>query len=236
MALTDNIVAYWKLDEASGNATDATGNGHTLTPTNSPTYDSGLINNGGDFGPGSGSVRKFTTAGNIGIDGGNITMSAWFFKLSGNTQAGWAVSCGSSVSQVLYYIQYDGTKIVLGRWKVPSSNITINGSSLTDGSWHHVVLTYNGTTLAGYFDNSPITGTATSGNGSSGLVSETSIGNNSQPGASAYRGKIDEVGMWSRALSSGEVNTLYNSGAGLQYPFSVTPTNPARPSFLFNFC
>ena len=31
---------------------------------------------------------------------------------------------------------------------------------------------------------------------------------------------IDEVGIWSRTLTSTEVSDLYNSGSGLQYPFS----------------
>jgi len=35
-----------------------------------------------------------------------------------------------------------------------------------------------------------------------------------------FDGMIDEVGVWSRLLTSDEVTTLYNAGAGLSYPFS----------------
>ena len=38
-------------------------------------------------------------------------------------------------------------------------------------------------------------------------------------GASSFTGKIDEVAVWSRAITTGEMTELYNSGAGLQYPF-----------------
>ena len=31
--------AYWRMDEASGNLVDATGNGHTLTTSGTPTYE-----------------------------------------------------------------------------------------------------------------------------------------------------------------------------------------------------
>ena len=48
MALTDNLVSYWKLDESSGNAADSVGS-NTLTNTNTVTYSAGKINNGADF-------------------------------------------------------------------------------------------------------------------------------------------------------------------------------------------
>lgn len=35
-------------------------------------------------------------------------------------------------------------------------------------------------------------------------------------------GQLDEMGIWSRTLSGTEITTLYNSGAGIQYPFSTS--------------
>jgi len=40
-----------------------------------------------------------------------------------------------------------------------------------------------------------------------------------------FKGIIDEVGIWNRALTSTEISELYNSGNGLQYPFGISPTN-----------
>ena len=47
-------------------------------------------------------------------------------------------------------------------------------------------------------------------------------------------GKLDEVGIWGRVLTSGEVSVLYNNGDGLLYEnFSVLggddPANAAEP-------
>ena len=42
---TSNIAAYWKFDESSGNASDATGNGNTLVTSSGVTYTAGLIGN-----------------------------------------------------------------------------------------------------------------------------------------------------------------------------------------------
>jgi len=53
MALTDGILAYWKLDDSGW--TDATGNGYTLTdagatpvPTGDGIINSGAVSNGSD--------------------------------------------------------------------------------------------------------------------------------------------------------------------------------------------
>lgn len=236
MALTDNIVAYWKLDESSGNASDATGNGYTLTNENTVTYDGGLINNGMDTGS-SGSRRVLTTANNLGIDGGPITMSVWINRNSLSSTALALMVCASVTSQVFYHIAYStSTGVKFGRWQIPSSDILTSGSSqLGSSNWNHLVLTYDGTTLGGYINNVAVTGVLTSGNGTAGGVSDTSLGGDDQIGET-FRGKLDEAGIWSRALSSDEVNTLYNGGTGLQYPFSVTPPATNNASFFLNFC
>lgn len=46
-ALTDNILAYWPLSNTS--YLDVSGNGHTLTPTNTPTIVSGIVGNAVHF-------------------------------------------------------------------------------------------------------------------------------------------------------------------------------------------
>ena len=65
MALLTNIVAYWKMDEASGNPVDATGNAFTLTNTNIVTYPTGKINNGATT---STSNTRDSKSGGIGAD------------------------------------------------------------------------------------------------------------------------------------------------------------------------
>lgn len=47
-------------------------------------------------------------------------------------------------------------------------------------------------------------------------------------------GDIDEIGIWSRIITSGEVTSLYNSGAGLAYPFTGGgATNNSSMFFVF---
>src|SRR3990167_551156 len=58
MALDTNLVAYWKMDESSGDATDSVAS-HTLTNTN-VTYGTGKINNGAAFNSTGDSLRTTT--------------------------------------------------------------------------------------------------------------------------------------------------------------------------------
>lgn len=65
--------------------------------------------------------------------------------------------------------------------------------------------------------------TNTGGTGVSGVTggpSATEAIGSRPNGSLCWDGLIDEVGLWGRALTSGERTTLYNAGAGLAYPFS----------------
>ena len=41
------------------------------------------------------------------------------------------------------------------------------------------------------------------------------------PNNNKFDGNIDEVGVWKRKLTSGEISALYNNGNGLAYPFTA---------------
>jgi hypothetical protein len=56
-------------------------------------------------------------------------------------------------------------------------------------------------------------------------INDIAIGARSLSGAKVpsrvFNGSIDEVGIWSQALSAGLVTTLYNVSKGVQYPFNI---------------
>src|SRR3990167_8592069 len=74
MALTDQLISYWKFDESSGNAADSHG-ANTLTNTNTATFGTGKINNGTDLEEDS--SQYFTNATDLGITGGACSYSLW---------------------------------------------------------------------------------------------------------------------------------------------------------------
>lgn len=223
MALTTNLVAYYKLDESSGNASDSTGGGYTLT-NSSVTYGSsyGKINNGAHFSSARLSTTSFPAMGTS-----NFSVSMWMK----------AVGVPPASLGILFSLGIDSTTggFIIYRFPAgtPADNsIKASGGSFSgqvvgpvmtngDSTMHHLTIVYDGTYLNLYFDGSFYAQTAksdfniTSQNLTMGdLVTATYYANDD----------IDEVGVWSRALSSGEVTELYAGGAGNQYPFSTNVT------------
>lgn len=236
MALTDQLVAYYKLDESSGNASDSVGSA-TLTNTNTVGYASALINNGADFGTANTNKYLVQSTNDYGTDGGAISISMWVKMrteiASGNQ--GFVIH-GGATSHVNDMIGYDynaGTRRLAWnrQQQNTANNVYYSTQTLGTTNWHHLVYTYDGTTMKGYYDGTEVVSQALSGNGASGTGDGFSIGSNNRGGgqewygyASAY---IDEVGVWTRALTGAEVTSLYNGGAGFAYPFTAA-SGPAN--------
>jgi hypothetical protein len=82
-------------------------------------------------------------------------------------------------------------------------------AKLTQGTWHHIVATYDGTLLSLYIDGS-LTTTQTGGSPLVSSQSPLSIGN--LAGGSGFaNGLINDVQIYNRALSSGEIQSLYGT-------------------------
>jgi hypothetical protein len=226
MALTDDLISYWKLDESSGNASDSVGS-VTLTNNNTVGYATGKINNCADFGS-SNSNKSLTTTNKLGIDGGEVSISAWVNCTTlpaNNSDRQHAVDNGNNTSKVHYGVGVIKTsdKVHLF-WNRGRSGVVDNTvlSTITPdtGTWYHLVMTYDGTDVRGYINGELDKSVASSGNGSGNPGEGTTIGCYVSGSSEFFSGKVDEVGVWDRALSSSEVTALYNSGNGKQYPFS----------------
>ncbi len=217
MALVDNLVAYYKLDEASGNAADATGGGLTLTNNGSMPYGTGIINNGAQTSSGSylnrNTVLSAATANvsvSLWVNISGTSLSGAFFHNGTGPNNGWGIGVGN--------VQYDGAggtgnNLILlidaVAWRVPGS--------LGGTGWKHVVVTRGATTWTSYVNGSALGSTFTDTPLTP--ASNTDVGRDVGQTA-PFTGTIDEIGYWSRELSAAEVTELYNSGAGLSYPFA----------------
>ena len=230
MSLTNNILAYWKLDESSGNATDATGGAKTLTNFNTVGYTAALINNGADFGTVN-TNKYFQRGGYVGTDG-PFSFSIWV-KMRTEIASGTQTFLFNATESVAFYLDYEfnagSRRLKLNRIR-NSASTSSDTKTITLGTsdWCHIVGTYSGGEIILYVNgvaNAPV---AASGNGVSnwlpgggytslGCTTDANSGTVNQY-ASAY---IDEVGLWSRVLTAEEVTRLYNSGVGLPYPFSA---------------
>lgn len=230
MALTDQLVAYWKTDESSGNASDSTANARTLTNTNTVTYVAGKINNTARFV--SGSSQKLSRSYIVGTTaGGSISISAWL-RINNAPGANVrytlaSIAAGGTSPYIAYILGYEdsgGTKrLWINRQKMAVANAeNYYNTTLTTSTFYHLVLTYDGTTMTLYLNGSSVISQGQTGNGTAhGGADETVVGAYHASQGNFMDGDIDEIGVWSRALSSTEVTSLYNSGSGLAYPFST---------------
>lgn len=238
MSLLTNLIAYWKFDESSGNASDATGGGITLTNYGTTAYASGKINNGADFGNPN-TTKYFSTTNTLGIDGGAISYSFWMKPAAlspiGDDYRLFEQINTASTKTAYRFICKDtsGTrKIVFNRLRMNVANNDIDYNiTMTTGTWYHIAYTYDGTTMRGYVNGVEVGNTTGSGNGNlaTGYTAGTHVGADNGGSGQAFDGMMDELGVWSRALSAGEVSLLYNGGSGLPYAnFAQSPS--ASPS------
>ena len=99
------------------------------------------------------------------------------------------------------------------RWLFDKAGVGLQvgteSTSISDGSWHFVTAVNDGTDLLMYID-----GALDKTDGGMGGIGDTSI-NNLVIGSSSgigefFNGTIDEVQIWNRTLSSGEISSIYN--------------------------
>ena len=223
-------VAYYKLDESSGNASDSIGS-NTLTNNGTTVYAAGKINNGITL---NGSSQYMSsTSSTFNFERTNpFTISAWVKTTQSATTNEYTiygkldVVGGYRGIELVQY--YNTTKFGVNfRSTFPTNQISLYGSTtINDGNFHLVTVTYSGSSTAAgillYVDGNLETKTVLADTLSATILNATQMEVGRRSNASQYwNGQIDEMGIWNRALSSTEVIALYNSGNGSQYPFST---------------
>lgn len=215
LATDANLKAYYKLE----NVNDSGPNGYTLTNNNTATFTDGVFGNGADFGSAN-STKVLYINNNLGITGGAISMSGWInITTAPGTNATYEIfRQQDNTNWITYYLDYSdssGTKrIQFGRdrYGVVSDSITYN-TTLTTGTWYYISATYDGTNIRLYINGSLVGGpTAASGNGtSSGRSNAFGIGAahyDTNSNTNYFSGLIDDVSIFSRALTPDEISYL----------------------------
>ena len=131
-----------------------------------------------------------------------LTLAAWVkpTTLPGTTMEIMEFGSWNLAGSAIIYIT-SGNVFAFG---VSTPDTQIDSNALTAGTWYHVVGTFDGTNLKLYVNGALVA----SGTNSRSLTGTTlQIAN----GAASYlNGTLDEVRMYNRALSAGEVTALYN--------------------------
>jgi hypothetical protein len=232
---TTNLVAFYKLDEASGNALDSFGTAQDLTDSGTV----GTVEN--TIGGYTGNVRTFDGSTQYFRDGeddpvfdtgvANFSVSGWAYLSS--TGSANALRCAVAKRQNLtnanegYGFGFErstGTNVRTNADSGVSAadtevNFTDNLTVGTVDTWFHFVVVVDraAETMVLYVDGDTMTPVETvstvafSTSASMNNDQEFAIGALSGT-AQKWLGRLSHVGFWTKALSSSEIESVYNSG------------------------
>ncbi len=207
ISFPNDYVGYWKFDrgaaDVSGRNSGSLLNGATIV-------------NDAQRGP----VANFMTAGahvrvknndRLNMGTGSLSISVWF-KSGASTELGTLISKSPHLDNYTLFLHADG-RILLETNGSNYYRYSTSGVSYRDNTWHHVVAIFDSSepTINIYVDGVLSNGQSMFLDGSNVKSSQLNlhIGNNNGSGQYEYRGKIDDLMIFNRALSPAEVKMVY---------------------------
>lgn len=208
--LGNGLVSYWKLDELSGQRLDS------IPWTVNNLTDNNTVSRSA-IGPG-GTVALFSAVTNE-----SLSCAALVGADAAVTVAAWCLF-GDDNRHTIFDSGNDGHIYLRAGGSTHGAQFSVNGFTVTaslpagtiqSANWHLIAGTYDPTTdTATVWVDGENSATATGG--PNGTPASFIIGNrtgNVEP----MQGNISRAGIWSRALSQADLQSLYNSGSGKAY-------------------
>ena len=198
------LVGYWPLDEGTGTtAYDASGMGNNGTLTNGPLWQSGSNCE-------AGSCLKFYSATNpVNVLGPGVsphttlTLTAWIDPTSYPTERSTIIlGLGG------YYLSLasDGSAQTYWYGKTPSGYFSSGAGTVPLNTWSFVAAVWDSSSVSLYVNGALTSATSTTGSGNSSTVTNIGAENTTRQ----FNGSIDDVRIYSKALSAQDIQDLYN--------------------------
>lgn len=200
--LNTGLISYYKFE---GDYIDSVN-------ASSPLTNHGLVNDSGKILSGvntTGNLYADRTYGSIPVGTNALTVCVWDYVTASSTSAmfgmgtfgdgGLGFILGIETKYILWGFYHDVTdpnNAILNQWNLVCG-VQVNGNARQ--LWVNGVNVANGTESYNIGTTYPVT-----------------IGRNPQS-PQDHKGKIDEVGIWNRALTQAEITQLYNGGVGITY-------------------
>jgi hypothetical protein len=218
VVLSDGPASYWKLDEAAGTSAADSAGSVTGTYTTSPTLNqTSMVRDAGTAVSFSDSVQNRVTLGdNYDFTGtASFSIELWMTPTVANTHyrrvvskegtGGWWFELNaSSVSPAnrLYFTRKDSGG---------GNDYLQTAGGLAAGTTYHIVVTYDGSNLRLYVNGALANGPVASSRSLPNTAAVLTLGNSSATG-DPYGGLLDEVAIYTSALSATQVADHYNAG------------------------
>ncbi len=248
--ITANLVGYWKFDDGSGSSTaaDSSGNGNPGTLTGfadlSAAWVTGITNGALNFNADSSGAQVVAipavgTPGPAVLDfsaNPALTLAAWVNASNSLVQSnGAAIFCrgtGGGGEQYTLDLPTAGYRFYVRNGS--NTSIAVNTTIRPNGTWQHIVAAFDAINgiqnvyINGQLVNITVAPTSLTTNGNS---HEVTIGSR-QSAAAAYNlpftGAIDDARIYSRALTSADVQALYLAGGVYPPTFATQPQGGSR--------
>jgi hypothetical protein len=228
----DGPTLYWRLDDPSGStvAGDASGSGHTGTIQSGVTLGQpGALSDGDPAASFNGSSSGLVSSTTTFADPQTFSLETWFRASPGHGHDGGggmlfgfgSAQTGSSVNHDRHVYMTSSGALIFGVWEGFAATIT-SPASYNDGNWHQVVATIDPTNgMALYVDGGLVASHPVDTSGYYGWAqhftgywrvgSDTLSGWPSSPTNSSFRGGIDDVAVYTTALSAAQVAAHYGA-------------------------
>ena len=236
MALTDNLLAYYRFDETSGTNVEDVHSDHdgTASRTNILNNAGGILGYKGVFSAGVADRVEIPNHADLRPTG-NFSVQGWLKMSSSTTYHDLANSCsqytGTGPSGFRLGVNMDDAHdhkagFMIGNGATGSPPFVWSTTSVDDDAWHYLVGTWDGTYMKLYIDGTQEGGDVSGINAAYQTSNFPTIGvfhYNTSSYVCYMNGSVDEVAYWGRAITSTEVTTLWNDGTGYNI---LTPENP----------
>lgn len=219
--LNTSLIAYWKLDEASGTRVDSepTGTPQDLTDNNTVTSNTGIISNAGQFT--SANSEYLSRADSAELSTGDIdyTFAFWVLMDSKAATLNFVNKYTVTGNQREYSARYDQPTDRFTFLVSPDGIVATTVTASTFGTpstatWYAIVVKHDATAnIIGVSVNNGAFDTAAHTTGSFDSTAAFHVGASGTP-AAFMNGRIDEGAFWKKVLSAAEITEWYNAGAG----------------------
>lgn len=212
------LQAYYRAE----NINDATANARNLTNTSGVTFNPAMFNNGFDFGTGN-TLKRLNTTNKCGIDGGAISISLWIKLASEIASGSWSLAghnSNTTQTRTDFFYQFNGggsgIGFLAGRTRIGVANdrTTYTNLALGNSIFHNIIYSYDGANYKLYVDGVDKGGGASSGSGNTNGTDGFAVGNDTTGNTIIDNGIIDDVAIFSRALTAVDVNLIFNGPTG----------------------